>query len=448
MSHEIRTPLNAIIGFSQLMNRERLLTDSQKEYVSSITRAGEHLFSLINDILELSKMEAGHLLLNPNHVDLHALFADIHLLFKETARSKHLWFIFEPTEDLPQYVVVDESKLRRIFINLIGNAIKFTDEGGIAVRAKVDKISNEKGILVVEVQDSGHGIAESELDKLFKPFEQTSAGIKKSHGTGLGLALSRELAELMGGDITVISEEEKGSIFIFKVLIQIGNAGSIETKITKRVKGIDNAKELYRILVVDDKPENLKVVTKLLKLAGFETREAISGAVAIEVFNEWDPHLILMDIRMPGMNGYETTHHIRSTKKGAHVPIISLTASSFEEERRKILAAGIQGHIRKPFRENDLFGTIGKTLGIEYIYEEENLIPKPNLLNNISLAQAIASLPENVVMQMNEATAVADFDQLAGLIHNITPTNAALSNHLMELLNNYDYDGLQKILTI
>ncbi|OFY41253.1 MAG: hypothetical protein A2X18_12950 [Bacteroidetes bacterium GWF2_40_14] len=447
MSHEIRTPLNAIIGFSQLMNRDKQLTTVQKEYNNSIIRAGEHLLELINEILELSKIEAGRVVLNPTNIDLHSLFYDIHMLFKERAQFKHLQLIFENADDLPQFVIIDESKLRQLFVNIIGNALKFTDEGGIAVRTRVDKIDQDRSYLIVEVQDSGPGIPEEEIGRLFRHFEQTSSGVKKGSGTGLGLALSRELALLMGGDITVSSQVGIGSVFTFQVEIKNGKAEDIEKSNTKRVICIDKAEEVYRILVVDDKKENLQVAVDLLKLVGFETFEAVDGADAIEKFKECDPHLILMDMRMPVMDGYEATRLIKSIEKGKSTPIVALTASTFEEERNRIKALDMQGYIRKPFRESDLFNTIGKILNIKYIYEDDVLLSNEDsnpVTDNTDIN--IVKLPENLVSDMLNAISVADLDQLVVLIESIQQDNPQFAHQLMVLAKNYDYDHLEKLL--
>jgi len=447
MSHEIRTPLNAIIGFSQLLNRDKHLTESQKEYTISIIRAGEHLLQLINDILELSKVEAGRVVLNPSNVDLYSLFEDIQMIFKERAQSKHLQFICEIASDLPRFIFVDESKLRQIFVNLIGNAIKFTEEGGIAVRSRIDVIDEDTNRLIVEIQDSGPGIPDDEIDRLFRHFEQTSSGISKGSGTGLGLALSRELANLMGGSISVTSEPGKGSVFTFDVLIQNGKAEAIETNITQRVIGIAKPKAAHRILVVDDRDENLKVAVNLLKLVGFETMEAVDGNEAIEKFEKWNPHLILMDMRMPGMDGYEATRLIKETEKGKQTAIVALTASAFEDERKKIELLGMQGYIRKPFRENELFGTLAKILDIEYTYEET--LPKPEdkyIENEQLVAGDIAKLPKSLVIQMTDALAVADLDLLVDLIESIEADNNGIAQKLLNLAKNYEYENLQQLL--
>ncbi len=452
MSHEIRTPLNAIIGFSQLMNRENLLTDSQKEYNASIIRAGEHLLSLINDILELSKVEAGRVVLNPTNIDLHMLLKDMQMIFKERTESKNLQLIFEIADDLPQYVVIDENKLRQIFINLIGNAVKFTEHGGIAVRAKVVKtITGEehKYKLIVEIQDSGYGIPQEELGNLFKHFVQTTSGIKKGSGTGLGLALSRELAVLMGGEITVSSQLGKGSTFILNVEIKEGNLETVKGKNIKRVLNIDKGEAPCRILVVDDKEENLQVATSLLKLVGFETKEAINGADAIIKFEEWNPHLILMDIRMPVMDGYEATRIIKQTEKGKLTPIVALTASTFEEDHQKAEMLNMQGYISKPFRENELFSTIEKILGIKYVYDDVvEAIQEKYHDDDEEIVKDIIQLSNDLVSRMLDAIAVADMDTLIELINNVGLDNSKLATYLMTLANNYEYENLKQLLKI
>ena len=449
MSHEIRTPLNSIIGFSQLMGRDRQLSDLQKEYNAIIISAGEHLLSLINDILELSKAEAGRLELFPDNVDLQAFFTDLRMMFEEPARSKHLQFVFETAGNLPRYAVVDEVKLRRLFINLIGNALKFTDEGSIVVNVCYDKAEEDTGRLIVSIRDSGPGIPESDLGKLFKRFEQTSAGIKKSSGTGLGLVLSRELAILMGGNITVESQVGKGSIFTFNVELKKGDPESWVGKNTKRVKSIETGQQACRILVADDNEINLKVSVKLLRLLGFETMEAVNGIDAVAKFEEWDPHLILMDMQMPIMDGFEATRLIKSTEKGIRTPVIALTASLFEEDRKKMLLFGLDDCILKPFSENELLGTIGKMLDINYIFEEINIhdVQEQYLHNDGAFAEDLEKLPRHLVLQMKDAVESANFDLLIKLIEKIEPENPGLAKRLVVLANNYDYDYLQKTLT-
>jgi CheY-like chemotaxis protein len=231
------------------------------------------------------------------------------------------------------------------------------------------------------------------------------------------------------------------------VVIKNGNAEAVNTNITKRVVGIAKPKVAHRILVVDDKDENLKVVVNLLKLVGFETNEALDGKEAIEKFGKWKPHLILMDMRMPGMDGYEATRLIKGTEKGKQTPIVALTASAFEDERRKIELLGMQGYIRKPFRENELFSTLGKILDIEYIYEEtpDNLEYKYDD-NKELIPGDITKLPKQLVLQMTDALAVADLDLLVDLIESIDKDNNEIAQKLLNLARNYEYENLQQLL--
>lgn len=447
MSHEIRTPLNAIIGFSQLMIRDKLLSDKQKEYSHFIVNSGEHLLSLINDILDLSKIEAGRVALNLTDIDLPAFLRDLHAIYRERAKHTHLRFLFETTGDLPRYVTGDESKLRRIFVNLIENALKFTDEGGVAVRVRADQADDGEFLLVVEIQDSGPGISQEEQSDLFEYFVQTSTGIKKGTGTGLGLALSHELATLMGGDITCSSEVGAGSVFTFHVKMRAGQPGGVKTPVMKRVTGIRKREGTCRVLVVDDKEENMRVVVNLLNIVGFETNEAINGEEAVARFNEWSPDLVLMDLRMPVMDGYEAARQIKSTEKGQQTPIIALTASAFEETKLMTTPSDLQGFIRKPFRENELFGTIGRILGMDYIYEDETP-PRPAEydMNNDSVRLDIAKLPVSLVSRISQALAVADLNQMIKLIQSIEPDHPELAQYLMALATNYEYDYLMRLL--
>jgi PAS domain S-box-containing protein len=447
MSHEIRTPLNAIIGFSQLINREKSLSVTQKEYITSINRVGEHLLKLINDILELSKIEAGRVELKPVNFNLHALLLDIHMILLEGAQSKQLQLIFETPVNLPQHFFADDNKLRQILINLIGNAIKFTGHGSVTVRTRVNNGINNISRLIVEIEDTGPGIPEDEQEKLFKQFEQTSAGIKSSSGTGLGLALSRELASLMDGIITVKSIVGKGSVFTIDLAIKEVKAEDVEVVYSKRVVSIQNQQHDYRVLVVDDKEENRKLVVNYLELAGFKTNQAISGDDAISKFEQWNPHLILMDLRMPVMDGYEATRRIKATEKGKQTAIIALTASAFNEASNSFDTLVFQGYIRKPFRENELFASIGMALGIEYMYEEESAAPASKYLNDAeAIVEDISKLPSNLILQMLQVVEGADFHRLIQLIQTIENDNSDLAHHLLTKAKNYDYDYLQKIL--
>jgi CheY-like chemotaxis protein len=369
------------------------------------------------------------------------------MIFKQQARSKHLRFDFETSGDLPLYIIVDEIKLRRIFVNLLSNAVKFTDEGGIVVRIRADKFNNDTIRFFAEIQDSGSGIAENEKSNLFNHFVQTNAGIRKGSGTGLGLVLCRELAILMGGNITFSSEFGKGSLFSFHVEMKVVKTKTVETHTTKHVKGIDKPDKVYRVLVVDDIKDNLRLSVLMLKLAGFETNEAVNGEDAVLKFMEWTPDLVLMDLRMPVMDGFEATRHIKLTEAGKQTPVIALSAGAFEEDLEKINLSGFHGYIRKPFREMELLRTIGQVLDINYLYEDDaSPLQTRYLTNEDALVSDIAKLPESLMLRISDALAVADIKQVTKLINSIDLYNSELAQHLVALANNYDYDHLQKLI--
>ncbi|MFZ4457250.1 MAG: PAS domain S-box protein [Bacteroidales bacterium] len=449
MSHEIRTPLNAIIGFSQLLNREKQLTETQREYTGSIISAGEHLLTLINDILELSKVEAGKMEVSNSNIDFYELIETIRSLFTERAQSKNLDFDFIIDESVPQNIIVDESKLKQIFVNLISNAIKFTESGAVIVSISCKPDNNNTLNLYFEVKDTGPGIPLVEQSRLFKQFEQTNTGMKKGSGTGLGLALSRQLALLMGGDITVISDVNCGSSFSVNILVKIGSMNSSKPISAKRVLKIADGQQNFKILIVDDKEENLKVAQTLLKLVGYDTNTAQNGKEAIDRFKDWKPNLILMDLRMPLMDGIEASRQIKLLPEGENTPIIALTASTFDEDFISKDSKDINGFIHKPFRENELFGKIADTLKINYLYEEENsdTNDKKTSEENSDFTNEITKLPKNLIIQLREALESADFDVMIELITTIEQPHPTIAKILMQHTKNYNYVLLQKLLT-
>lgn len=368
MSHEIRTPLNAILGFSQLILNDKNLTSDQKEFLETINRSGEHLLNLINDILEISKIEAGRAAFNPSVFNLHSIINDIDTMFRIKTDAKQLALLIEYPEDLPKFIVTDEGKLRQILINIVGNAIKFTTEGGIAIRIRVDNIKNNKSVLIIEVEDTGPGIGEKDTQKLFQMFGQAESGIKEG-GTGLGLVISREYARMMDGDITVNSKINIGSCFTIKIIIEKNNEVlPVRKARKKRVIGLESGQK-YKVLIVDDQMDNRALLNKILISVGFEVNEAKDGMEAVEKYKSWSPDIIIMDMRMPVMDGYEATRIIKAIDE--KIPIIAVTASAFYEDRVKALEAGADKYLRKPFKGKELFENIKTHLGVRYIYEKD-----------------------------------------------------------------------------
>ncbi|MDZ4686185.1 MAG: PAS domain S-box protein, partial [Planctomycetaceae bacterium] len=338
MSHEIRTPMNAILGFSQLMLRDQDLTPRQCQYLGTINRSGEHLLALINDILEMSKIEAGRTTLNPSTFDLPVLLKDLEMMFRVRTDEKKLSFAVEMIGDVPQYIVADINKLRQVFINVLGNAVKFTEEGGVGLRVRADHDGAAGPILRVEIEDTGPGISSEDQEKLFRHFEQTKTGQQAGTGTGLGLAISREFARLMGGDITVNSQVGKGSVFIIRLPLKEGEAQAVPAKDQPRhVLRLQSGQATCRVLIADDIEDNRQLLAQLLAPVGFEVRLATNGAEAVREFEGWRPDLILMDFRMPVMDGHEAIRRIRAMVGGEHPKIIAVTASAMDENRQELM---------------------------------------------------------------------------------------------------------------
>ena len=448
MSHEIRTPMNAILGFSQLLLHDRDLAAQQKKHLETISRSAEHLLALINDILDMSKIEAGRIELNPSLVDLSALLHDLEAMFRVRTDAKGLRLDITKMNDLPQCCVADKSKLLQVLINLLGNAVKFTHQGGIVLRVYSEKKARR---LFFDVEDTGIGIPREAINKLFHPFVQVhneqQAGTGK--GTGLGLAISREIARLMGGEISVTSKVGKGSIFSFSVPYIEGEMQHAErSPRLQRVLGLKSGQPGYRVLIVDDTEDNRDLLTGMLSRTGFSTRMASSGKEALGVHKTWRPHLILMDMRMPSMDGLEAIQWIRATARGNTVKIMSVTANTFESMRREALEAGADDFLGKPFREEELFEKIRLLLGVEYEYDQEkheNALPEAAPTPEFS-TEELASLPLELGEQMRQAAVNADYDLLLELIQGVESTNKNLSQALRDLVEKYNYQKLLDIL--
>ncbi len=456
MSHELRTPLNAILGFTQLITRAPSVNPSHLEHLKIISRSGEHLLTLINDVLSMAKIEAGRTTLNENSFDLYVLLDSLKEMLQLKAVSKGLQLLFECSSEVPKYVQADESKLRQVLINLLGNAIKFTHTGRVTLRVKWETGSWENTtshFLNFEIEDTGIGIAAEELDRLFQPFVQTKSGVGAKEGTGLGLTISRQFVKLMGGDIRVTSTVGHGSTFYFSVKVQLAELSEVAPLPTsKRVLHVAPYQPVYRILIVDDRTENSDLLTQLLTTVGFETSVAANGQEAIAQWKAWHPHLIFMDMQMPVMDGYEATRRIRTieTQDPAFVSnkatvIIALTASAFEEQRGNIIAAGCDDLIRKPFQESIIFDKLAEHIGVQYVYAEEqketketqqqrsNLHLKPEDLHIMS-AEWIAAL--------HEAAIQLDADLLFPLLKQIPQSHDFLAERLTELVHNFQFDEI------
>lgn len=443
MSHELRTPLNAILGFAQLMARDRSLSLEHQEFLRMIERSGEHLLALINDVLEVSKIEAGHTKLIEEHFDLQRLIADIGEMFRPRAEGKHLELLVEQVPGLPQYICADEGKLRQILINLLSNAIKFTAAGGVTLRLRF-----RDGQLDIEVEDTGVGIPIEEQSIIFDAFTQSSNSRNMGEGTGLGLTISRQFVRLMGGEISVRSQVQRGTVFSFSIPVTIvDGAGVPAPTYGRQVVRLAPEQPVYRILVVENRVESRTLLTRLLQPLGFEVREATNGLEGMTLWEEWEPHLIFMDMRMPVMDGYEATRQIKRTLKGQATAIIALTASAFEEDRAVILATGCDDFIRKPFRTSEIFDVLTKHLGVRFIYADEedhatSAGGEPYSAGARVTPAALGLLPPDLVANLRTTLGLGKVRLIRQVIDQIREYDAPLADALSHLVTTFRFDEL------
>ncbi|WP_242051438.1 PAS domain S-box protein [Nostoc sp. FACHB-280] len=464
MSHELRTPLNAILGFTQVMSYDNQLSTEHQQHLAIINRAGEHLLNLINDILEMSKIEAGRTTLNISHFNLIALLNNLEEMLRLRAESKGLQLHFEYPPQLPQYVETDDNKLRQVLLNLLGNAIKFTAQGSVTLRVKLaqktqEKIDNiSRHFLIFEVQDTGVGISPQEIGLLFQAFGQTEIGRKSQQGTGLGLAISRKYVQLMGGDITVTSQQGVGTTFIFQIEIGLASTSQVIVKQNQhQILCLAPGQTEYRILIVDDVLENRLVLVKLLQMRGFVVREATNGQEAITLWQEWQPHLIFMDMRMPVMDGYVATNVIKNTNKTAvlssvNSTVIALTAHAFEEQREAIRAAGCDDLINKPFREEEILEKIQKYLSVQYIYQEESQLFAHEIQSNTNyntmhneVLDWLTQMPDEWLTKLHNAAAQCSDDLIFKLISEIPIKNSIYQKYLANLAHNFQFEKIMDL---
>jgi signal transduction histidine kinase/DNA-binding response OmpR family regulator len=447
MSHELRTPLNAILGFTQIMHRDRSLNKSQLENLNIIGRSGDHLLALINDVLDMSKIESGRIALHKTDFDLRESLQAVKEMFQMRADTKNLFLELELAADLPQYIRTDEKKLRQVLINLIGNALKFTQSGGITVRVHLAQGLEDQGSFVnlyFSVTDTGAGIAAEEADQVFDPFMQTEVGRQSEQGTGLGLSISRKFAQLMGGDITFSSEVGVGSTFEFRMQAELSaSAQAIAPQPKNRVTSLVPNQKAYRILVVDDRWENRQILVKLLTPIGFEVKEAENGQVAVAVWDEWQPDLIWMDMRMPVLNGYKATMQIRSQVKGQATTIIALTASTLEEEHAIVLSAGCDDFVRKPFLENVIFEKMAAYLGVQYIYEE---IAQNSQEANQSLGrfttESLLVMHREWLEKLKGAASQLNEQAIAQLLAQVPTEHFLLVKEIEDYVNDFEFERI------
>lgn len=438
MSHELRTPLNAILGFSEILKNDVTLGKETKGNLEIINHSGEFLLKLINDVLDMSKIEAGQMILEKDNFDFYNLLDEIIEMMDFYTHKKNLNLILDKTSSVPKYIYADSIKIRQIFINLLSNALKFTKTGGITIRLDVKNMKDDNLVLWCEVEDSGIGLSKEQLKTIFLPFEQfvETTGQK---GTGLGLTITKKFVELMGGEITVESEIHRGSIFKFFINLKIARKNDIKKDIVKNnVLGLKEGQKEIKVLVVEDQKDSRILLVSVLTNAGFKIKECTNGKEAVEVFKKWKPDFIWMDRRMPIMDGVEATKCIRALPNGKDVIIVSVTASVFKEEKDEVLNAGMDDFLSKPYTSQEIFGCMKKYLHIEYDYIDKIFEIEEKIHVDLSGLQYIS---KELLLELEDSVTRLDIEE-TNKISNLVK-DEVLRESLKTLVKNMDFKTIK-----
>ena len=459
MSHELRTPLNNILGAGQLLERDGDFPPSKRELLNIIGQSGGHLLELINDVLEISKIEAGRLTLVSTTFDLHRFLDDLERIVRHRADEKGLQLIIERDPGLPRHIQSDERKLRQVLVNLLGNAIKFTEKGHVTLRVmckeREDSARASSLRLAFEIEDTGIGIASEDREKIFEPFMQANPeGTRALEGTGLGLTLSRSFVRLLGGDITLRSEVGKGTTMLFDVAARSAEHAEVRSQADSRqVMGLAAGQPRYTVLVADDNRESRMLIRRLLEPAGFEMVEAANGQEAIEVYKARRPDMILMDLRMPIMDGNESVRRIReeeaksrSEKNGdTRVPIVGFTAQILGSETPSEPSSLFDGFVQKPFQAQEIFQTLEKLLGVQFVYREDAIAGEESTLMRVAdslTPEALCTASPEWLKQFQATLKKGHPGEILKLVEQIRPENASLAQALTELVHVHRFDSL------
>lgn len=501
MNHELRSPLNAILGFARLLKRDPSLSQNQREDAEIIERRGEHLLTIINQVLDLSRIEANRTTLDIITVDMWSLLNDLHETFSRQAQKKGLAFYLERSPDVPHYIDTDGVKLRQVLVNLLDNAVKFTQAGEIVlsvsasvVNASTDddsalasqaetttsRASSRLLRLGFQVRDTGCGIAPADQAELFRAFTQAEAGRQSREGTGLGLTISRKFVWLMGGDMTVDSTVGQGSCFYFDIQATRGDRYSQQFYISSHtIVGLQPGQPRYRVLIVDDDVVNRRLLMRLLRPLDLDLCEADNGETAVQQWQTWQPHLILMDLRMPVMDGYEATRQIRSLEGAAvidaefspesdaalepqqglddrlgvgsppsrstpqRVTILGISATGIEAHRDLAFNVGCDGFISKPFTETDIYDALQHHLQLRYRYDESDrswLQPLQSFsLSPEQLDAAFAQLPAALLQQLEESLVLGESEAIAQVIREVKRLDAKFAFSLAVMVDRFEH---------
>jgi len=456
MSHELRSPLNAILGFAQIMQHSPHLSDHHREDVQIINHSGEHLLNLINNVLDMSKIEAGRTTLNPIDFDLHSMLQDLYGMFNLSAEQKQLQLVFDRPDPLPQYLYADSSKLRQVLINLLNNSIKFTTQGSITLSTQViAQASTGRSVhLQFSVVDTGTGIDPADYEKIFEPFTQSQSGRESQEGTGLGLSICREFVQMMGGEIHLKNrtDDTTGIVATFSIEAQESTAQDADRVLPERdIVGLALGQPNYKILIVDDKLENRQLLLKLLEPLGLQIRVANNGQAAVEIVKNWQPALIWMDLRMPVMSGVEATKRIRQWSDEANgfvaPKIVAVSATSFMQERMDAIAAGCDAFLSKPFQASDIFDCMTQELGLRYRYANDlaNETGTPQVTSLLD-ATAFTGLDPQLLSELEAAVLRLQWAEILQIVEKISTEDRILAETLYKTVHDFQYTPILQAL--
>ena len=447
ISHEIRTPLNAILGYSQILVHDGALSKESLRQVETINSSGEHLLGLINEVLEMSRIEAGKAEVTLARCNIATILREVEDLFVASAARKGITYTVSVPDDLDEYVITDGSKLKQILINLVGNALKFTDFGSIKVEA-IRQNAAQRGDcarkILFSVSDTGKGIAAGDIAKIFEPFEQTEEGRLRG-GTGLGLSISRKYCQLLGGDLSAESRLDTGSRFSFYIEALPANFECVEAPEEQaRIASIEDGKT-PRILIVDDKALNRDILSRMLEPIGFPIRQATDGQEALGIIETWMPEIVLLDLVMPGLSGKGLIQALRSGRNGNALKIIVTTASVAEFDRDSAVELGADALIDKPVMESVLLAEIQKLSGIKYGYKNRLGESAEDPAREAGLAASLAALPADLLIKLRDSIKLGDIEEVGSLAEKIAEVDRELAGTIAGMAESFQLDRLIKL---
>lgn len=452
MSHELRTPLNAILGFARVLLTNSSLKPEERQNVKVINRSGEHLLNLINQVLDLSKVEAGRVTLELAACDLPQLLIELREMFQIRAKEKGLHLKFQISQDTPIWIRTDEMKLRQVLINLLSNAIKFTSQGQVSL--KVESLNAES--LEFSISDTGVGIAGEELDQIFQAFVQTSTGRKVQGGTGLGLAISQEFVRLLGGEIGVSSELGQGSEFRFSLPIELIHQKSgahldnlAVANFNHQIISLAPGQSTYKILVVDEQKSGQELLVDIFQPLGFLMQQAESGQEVMSIYQYWEPHVIIMDLKILLVDGYVAIKQIKSQQASLNnnFPIIiALTASFNSDQQEFMLSHGFDDFICKPVQPQSILEMVGRHLGLEYIYGDRSKSPLGNGFSFPEDELTVFVPPVTWTSKIRQAISNQDWEAMEMCISEICQEDIDFAYALQCHLDNSDYEAMLEVI--